>query len=156
MSSPLYSPEDAQQILHLAIVRQVEAGDVTRDQLLEIAAELNIAPGELAAAEREWMTQRGEAIDRVAFDRHRQQQFRHRLGRFLIVSLFLVALNALTGGAVGWLLYILFPWALAVTLDGWKTFQLQGESYEGAFKRWQQKRRLKTSVTRLLDRWLSV
>lgn len=155
MPSPLYSPEDAQQILHLAIVRQVEAGDVTREQLLEVAAELNISPGELAAAEREWMTQRGEAIDRAAFDRHRQQQFRHRFGRFLIVSSFLVVLNFLTAGTVGWSLYILFPWGLGVALDGWKTFQLQGESYEGAFKRWQQKRRLKTSVTRLLDRWLS-
>jgi hypothetical protein len=155
MSSPLYSPEDAQQILHLAIVRQVEAGDVTRDQLLEIAAELNISPSELAAAEREWITQRGEAIDRAAFDRQRQQRFRHRFGRFAIISSFLVSLDFLTGGTVNWSLYILCFWGLGVSLDAWKTFQLQGESYEGAFKRWQQQRKLKTSVTRLLDRLLS-
>lgn len=155
MSSPRYSPEDAQQILHLAIVRQVESEEVTRNQLLEIASELNISPGELAAAEREWMTQRGEATDRLAFDRHRHQQFRHRFGRFFIVSSFLVGVNFLTAGTVGWALFVLSPWSLGVALDAWKTYQLQGESYEGAFKRWQQKRKLKTSVTRLLDRWLS-
>ncbi|WP_088890556.1 2TM domain-containing protein [Leptolyngbya ohadii] len=153
--SPRYSPEDAQQILHLAIARQVEAEEVTRDQLLEIAAELNISPAELAMAEREWVAQRGEAVDRAAFDRHRQQRFRHRFGQFSIVSAFLLGLDFLTGGGIGWSLYFLFPWALGVSLDGWKTFQLQGESYEGAFKRWQQRRRIKTSVTRLLDRWLS-
>lgn len=155
MSSPHYSPEDAQQILHLAIARQVESEEVTRDQLLEIAAELNITPGELATAEREWMLQRGEASDRAAFDGQRRQQFRYRFGRFAIVSTFLVGLDFLTGGGVGWSLYILFPWALGVSLYTWRTFQLQGESYEKAFKRWQQKRRIKTSVTRLLDRVLS-
>lgn len=156
MSSPYYSPEDAQQILHLAIARQVEAEQVTRDQLLEIATELNISPMELAAAEREWTMQRGESIDRAAFDQQRQQQFRYRLGRFAIVSGAVLGFNFLTGGAVGWLFYILlFPWSLGIALNGWRTFQLRGESYERAFKRWQQGRKLKTSVTRLLDRWLS-
>ena len=35
----LYRSEDAQQILNIAIARQAEAGELTRTQLLEVAAD---------------------------------------------------------------------------------------------------------------------
>ena len=51
----LYASEEAQQILQIAIAKETEGGELTRTQLMEIAAELNIAPETLMSAEREWL-----------------------------------------------------------------------------------------------------
>ncbi|HEY9700332.1 MAG TPA: 2TM domain-containing protein [Trichocoleus sp.] len=148
----LYSHEAAQQILHLAIVRQVEAGDITREQLLEIAAELDISSKDLAIAEQEWLTQQGELAERQAFNELRWSKFRHRFGKFAIVSAFLAIL--VFGMGWLWLKYLILFWGVGVALEGWKVYQLSGEAYENAFQKWRQRRQLKKSVNRLFGRWL--
>ena len=159
MTSNIYSQEDAQQILHLAIVRQVESGEITREQLLEIATELDIAPADLEAAEQEWMTQRGDLLERQTFDMVRRDKFRHRLGKYLIVNGFLVAIDFFLIGGLGtlsWSLYLALFGGIGVSLNAWKTYWVTGEEYETAFQRWQQRRKLRKSVGTLLNRWLSV
>ena len=59
MPEEIYRQEDAQQILQLAIARQAEEGELSRVQLFEIAAELNIAPADIQAAELEWFANKG-------------------------------------------------------------------------------------------------
>ena len=152
----LYRSEDAQQILHIAIAKQAEAGELTRTQLYEIAAELNIAPSDMQAAEQEWQIRRGESTERQAFDLQRRQRFQRRFARFAIVNGFLLLLNLLLSGGLGWSLYILLGWGVGVALDAWKTFQLSGEDYEEAFIRWRQKRQIKRSVSTLVNRLLSI
>ena len=152
----LYRSEDAQQILHIAIAKQAEAGELTRTQLYEIAAELNIAPADMQAAEHEWQISRGESVERQAFDLQRRQRFQRRFARFAIVNGFLLLLNLLLSGGLGWSLYVLLGWGVGVALDAWRTFQLSGEDYEGAFIRWRQKRQLKRSVSTLVNRLLSI
>ena len=50
----LYVSENAQQILQIAIAKETEAGELTRTQLMEIAAELNISSETMQLAEQEW------------------------------------------------------------------------------------------------------
>ncbi|NJR65658.1 MAG: 2TM domain-containing protein [Leptolyngbyaceae cyanobacterium CRU_2_3] len=151
----LYRSEDAQQILQIAIARQAEAGELTRTQLYEIAAELNIAPADIQAAEQEWGVRRGESVERNAFDLQRRQRFQQRFAKFAIVNGFLITLNLLVGGGT-WPIYILLGWGVGMALDAWKTFRLGGEDYEEAFLRWRQRRQLKKSVSTLVNRVLSL
>lgn len=153
-----YRSEDAQQILQIAMERQAEMGELTRTQLFEIAAELNIAPDDIVAAEQQWQARQGELAERQAFDRMRWLQFRSRLVRFLIVSGFLVALNWLIGGGFIYYLSLLIGlgWGTGMALTAWKTFGLSEEDYYQAFQQWRQRRQLKQSVTRLVNRWLGV
>ena len=152
----LYRSEDAQQILHIAIAKQAEAGELTRTQLYEIAAELNIASSDMQAAEQEWKILQGESVERRAFDLQRRQRFQRRFARFAIVTGSLMLLNLLLSSGLGWSLYILLGWSVGVALDAWKTFQLSGEDYEEAFIRWRQKRQIKRSVSTLVNRLLSI
>jgi 2TM domain len=152
----LYRSEDAQQILHIAIAKQAEAGELTRTQLYEIAAELNIASSDMQAAEQEWKILQGESVERRAFDLQRRQRFQRRFARFAIVTGFLMLLNLLLSSGLGWSLYILLGWGVGVALDAWKTFKLSGEDYEEAFIRWRQKRQIKRSVSTLVNRLLSI
>ncbi|MGH2412129.1 MAG: 2TM domain-containing protein, partial [Microcystaceae cyanobacterium] len=102
-----YSPEEIQQILHLAIARQPYPGELSREQLWEIAAELEIDQQSLQAAELDWLNQKALDKKRQEFDRYRQHRFRQKTVKYVIVNIFLVSLNIISAGAITWSLYIL-------------------------------------------------
>jgi hypothetical protein len=147
----LYCSEDAQQILKIAIDRQAEAGELTRSQLFEIAAELNISAADLVAAEQEWIVRRGEMEERQTFIRLRRSRFHRRLAKYLIVNAFLLVLNLMTGGS--WMLYIAIPWGIGVALDAWKTYQIGDAEFDEAFQQWRQRQQIKRSVSTVLNRF---
>ena len=156
MPEEIYRQEDAQQILHLAIARQAEEGELSRTQLFEIAAELNIAPADIQAAEQDWFANKGILKEQESFNLFRKSKFQQGLTKFLIINGFFIAFDLLTGGGVGWSLYILLFWGLGMSLNAWKTFQTSGEDYDIAFQRWRQTRQLKKSVSSLVNRVLGV
>ena len=131
-----YSHEDVQQILSLAIARHDDDEKLTRQQLWEIASELDIDLASIQAAETDWLEQKAIDRKRHAFNLHRRQKFKQRLVRYSIVNIFLVSLNLIAAGTLTWSLYILLFWGLGLTLNGWKAYQSEGDDYERAFQRW--------------------
>lgn len=149
-----YHQEDIQQILQIAIARQAYLGEFTREQLLEIAAELEISPESLQAAEQEWLTQQTDIQKRLDFNKFRRRRLQKRLGRYGIVNSFFVLLNLVGSGELSWSLYILLFWGLFLGLDVWNNFHPHGEEYEIAFQRWYRQRQIKHSINTFLDRFL--
>jgi hypothetical protein len=147
-----YSQDEIQQILHLAITRQSDREELSREQLWEIAAELEISSESIQAAEQDWLDRKLIDQKRQAFDRYRREQFQQKVVKYLIVNAFLVALDVLTAGAISWSRIILLLWGLLLSLEAWKTFQLKGEAYEQAFQRWLLKNEMKQSLTTLWNR----
>ncbi|MBW4644033.1 MAG: 2TM domain-containing protein [Goleter apudmare HA4340-LM2] len=151
-----YSQEDVQQILHLAIVRQADSDpnkEFSYDQLLEIAAELEIPLDTLKLAEHDWLVQQSEVQQRRAFDIYRRSRFKKRIGNYAIVNGFLMLLDLVGGGGLAWSLYILLFSGCAVGLDVWNTFQTQGEEYETAFQKWQRKHQIKRTINTVVNKW---
>lgn len=147
-----YSQEDIQQILHLALARKTDKEELSRDQLWEIAAELDIDPQSLQSAEQEWLSQKAMISKRQAFTRFRREQFKQKAVRYGIVNGFFLSLNILSAGTLSWSLYIILLWGLGLSLEGLKTFQTKGEAYEQAFQRWKLKNEMKESMANLWDR----
>lgn len=148
-----YHQEDIQQILQIAITRQVHEGEFSREQLLEIAAELEISPECLQVAESEWLAQQGEVQKRQAFNIYRRGKLQKRLGNYAIVNSCLLLLNLAIAGELTWSLYILLLWGLGLGLNTWNTYQHRGEDYERAFQKWHRQQRLKQSMNTLVDKW---
>ncbi len=153
-NSQTYHQEDIQQILQIAIANQAYQGEFTRDQLLEIAAELEISPQCLQEAEQQWLAKQTDIQKRLDFNKFRQRRLQKRLGRYGITNSFLVLLNLVSSGELSWSLYILLFWGLFLGLDVWNNFHFQGEEYEIAFQRWYRQRQLKQSFNTLLNRFL--
>lgn len=149
-----YSQDDVQQILHLALSRQEQGGEMSRAQLLEIAHDLNISPENLQAAEIEWNNRQGELQSRQVFDIYRKSKLQQNFVKFSIVNSFLVLLNLVASHELSWSLYILLAWGLGLALEGWKTYQTEGEEYEQAFQRWRVKKQLGQSFNTLMAKWL--
>jgi hypothetical protein len=149
-----YSQEDVQQILQLAIATQADNTDreFSYDELLEIAAELDIAPDSLKLAERGWQAQQSEVQQRQVFNLYRQGRFKKRLGNYAIVNAFFILVDLISGGGLSWSLYILLFCGSVVGLDVWNTLQIKGEEYERAFQRWNRKHQIKQTINSVLNR----
>lgn len=152
-----YSQEDIQQILQLAIANHHTEEELSRQQLWEIASELDISNATIQAAERNWLEQKVIDRKRHAFDLHRRQKFKQKLTKYAIVNTFIVSFNLIAIGTLSWSLYILLFWGLGVALSGWKAYQSTGEEYERAFQRWSFQNEFKQTVntmwTRLQQVW---
>ncbi|MGD1905753.1 MAG: 2TM domain-containing protein [Leptolyngbyaceae cyanobacterium] len=149
----LYLAEEAQAILQIAITRDAEGGELTRPQLLEIAAELGISETTLIEAEKTWQVQRTEQVERTAFNQFRLQRFQHHVIRYGVVNVFLMALNYLAADRLSWSLYILLIWGLALALQGWNTFRPDDYQNNEAFDKWRRRQQIKRSLNRFMD-WL--
>ncbi|MEM8721585.1 MAG: 2TM domain-containing protein [Cyanobacteria bacterium P01_G01_bin.39] len=152
-----YNQEDIQQILQLAIAKHHTEEELTRQQLWEIAAELDISNATIQEAERDWLDQKVIDRQRRAFDLHRRQKFKQKLTKYAIVNTFIVSFNLIVAGTLSWSLYILLFWGLGVALNGWKAYQSKGEDYEKAFQRWSFQNEVKQTVatvwTKLQQAW---
>lgn len=149
-----YHQEDIQQILQIAIARQAYQGEFTRDQLLEIAAELEISPESLQAAEQEWLIKQTDIQKRLDFNKFRRRRLKKRLGRYGIANSFFLLLNLVSSGELSWSLYILLFWGLFLGLDVWNNVHSQGEEYEIAFHRWYRQRQILQSINTFLDKFI--
>ena len=151
-----YHQEDIQQILQIAIARQAYEGEFSREQLLEIAAELEISSECLQTAEREWLAQQSELQMRQAFNAHRRNKLRQHFGKFIIVNSFVVLLERVITSHIYWSLYILLLWGLGLGFKIWNTYQSDGEEYEKAFQRWSRKQRLRQSFNSAFNKLLKL
>ncbi|MEA5500511.1 MAG: 2TM domain-containing protein [Limnoraphis robusta] len=149
-----YIQQEAQEILKIAFAKKDEDGELSRSQLMEIAAELGISPGELALAEQEWHLSRQDSHEKLIFNAQRHQKLRQDLMKFGIVSAFLILLNLVTTQGISFALSIMLIWGLFLALSAWRTYQTEGEEYEKAFSRWKIKKQLGQSFNTIAEKVL--
>jgi hypothetical protein len=147
-----YQTEDLQQILHLAIAKREEGGELTKAQVMEIATEMGTTPEELEVAEKEWLLRKEEFQEKQVFDSIRKQKLKQSLIKYGIVNTFLVLLNLATANTLSWSLPILLLWGAWLALKAWITYQNEGEEYEKEFQRWRLKKQVGKSLGSLADR----
>lgn len=147
-----YTQEDVQQILQLALASKNPKEELSRKELLEMAADLEIQGESLEAAEKAWLVQKSNDLQRVTFDLYRKDRLKQKAVGFVIVNTFLISLNLVATGTLSWSLYILLLWGLKLSLDTWKTFQSKGEGYERAFQSWKFKQEMKSSVGNIWEK----
>lgn len=144
--TPVYIQEDVQEILYIAISRKQDNEEMTRQDLVEIAAELGISPQDLELAELEWQMRKQEVNEKLVFNRYRQNLLKQNLIKFGIVNSFLLLISLVVFNNIGFAAFVILTWGLSLTLQAWKTFQTQGESYENAFQRWRLKQKVGKSI----------
>ncbi|MEM9979037.1 MAG: 2TM domain-containing protein [Cyanobacteria bacterium P01_D01_bin.2] len=155
----LYPMEDAQRILQLAITQESESGQLSHQQLLEIADELNISPATLQTAEQEWNIIKRKAQDHQLFQQQRRQRLKSQAMRYSIVIGFLVVIDFLTpGGSVlghlGFSLYVALFWGLGLSLKARRLMQTTGERYERDLSKWRRQRSVQKTLDGVVDRFL--
>jgi hypothetical protein len=136
-----YSEEQVDQILRYALAKRTNGQNLTKQQIYEIAADMGVSEADFLASVQEWQSQQGIRQEKTEFDIYKKKTFRANLLKFTIVNAFLVAFNLFTSGKIGWALYPLIFWGLAVALDAWVTYQSDSDEYEKQFRKWQGKQK---------------
>ncbi|MCA6503310.1 MAG: 2TM domain-containing protein [Pseudanabaena sp.] len=156
-----YSEEQVDQILRYALAKRTNGQNLTKQQIYEIASDMGVSEADFLVAIQEWQSQQSVRKERVEFDKYKKKSFQSNLLKYVIVNSFLVALNLFTSGSIGWAIYPLLFWGLAVALDAWVTYQTDSEEYEKQFQKWMQKQRrdqlttqIKEKLTTSLEEWL--
>jgi len=141
-----YEDSDAEEILRLAS-RDAVSGGMTRERLMQTAAELGISPDAVERAEQQ-LTKKREA-DRIQqeeaelrnqFRKERRKSFYNDLGSYIGVNAFLFGIWIFANHAQGhpWPLWVLGGWGIGVFSDFWDTF-IAGDE-EKKFRRWLKRR----------------
>lgn len=152
--SQVYGSEDAQAILQIAIARREDEGELSRVQLFEIAAELGISEQDIVAAEQQWLANRGEFAEKLAFNTYRRGKLQKNVTKYGIINSFLVLLNLAGSHELSWSLFILLTWGLGLSLNAWNVYQTQGDDYEQAFQRWRLKKQVGESIGTAADKFM--
>jgi len=147
-----YTQEEVQQILHLAIAQSCDREELSREQLWEIATELEIDSETLQKAELDWLNGRFLDKKRQEFNIYRRELLKHKATKYAIVNAFLLTIDLISGGTLSWSIYILLFWGIGLSLDTWKTFQSKGDAYEQAFQKWNLKNEMKQSMVTLWNK----
>lgn len=151
----LYASEEAQQILQIAIAKETESGELTRQQLSEIANELNIAPETLWSAEREWLALKTDSAQQLIFNQQRRQNFQHHFIRYGVVNSFLLLLNISISGGIGFAAFFILTWGIGLALHGLRAYQSSGYRYQKDFESWQRRQKVKQSVIGIFNRFMN-
>ncbi|MFN5657253.1 MAG: 2TM domain-containing protein, partial [Pseudanabaena sp.] len=114
-----YSEEQVDQILRYALAKRTNGQNLTKQQIYEIASDMGVSEADFLVAIQEWQSQQSVRKERVEFDKYKKKSFQSNLLKYVIVNSFLVALNLFTSGSIGWAIYPLLFWGLAVALDAW-------------------------------------
>lgn len=112
-----YSPEVVQEILAEAIARQ-SADTFTRDQLLEMAAEMSISPDLLDQVEADWRQRQQQRQQAEAAQIKRRRRFRGQVATYAAVNSGLILLNIACAGTITWAIYPLLGWGAGLCLGG--------------------------------------
>ncbi|ELS33744.1 hypothetical protein Pse7429DRAFT_1065 [Pseudanabaena biceps PCC 7429] len=156
-----YSEEQVDQILRYALAKRTNGQSLTKQQVYEIASDMGISEADFLASVQEWQSTQVVRQEYGEFDKYKKKSFQSNLLKYAIVNSFLVALNFFTSGKIGWAIYPLLFWGLAVALDAWVTYQTESEEYQKQFQKWQQKQKrdrltaqITGKLTNSLEEWL--
>jgi len=156
-----YSEEQVDQILRYALAKRTNGQNLTKQQVYEIASDMGVSEADFLASVQEWQSKQSIRKEQVEFDKFKKKSLQSNFLKYAIVNSFLVALNFFTSGMIGWAIYPLIFWGLAVALDAWVTYQSESEEYEKQFQKWLRKQKrdkltaqITGKLTTSLEEWL--
>jgi hypothetical protein len=156
-----YSEEQVDQILRYALAKRTNGQNLTKQQVYEIASDMGVSEADFLASVQEWQAKQSIRKEQVEFDKFKKKSLQSNFLKYAIVNSFLVALNFFTSGKIGWAIYPLVFWGLAVALDAWVTYQSESEEYEKQFQKWLRKQKrdqltaqITGKLTTSLEEWL--
>jgi hypothetical protein len=131
-----YDDSEAEEILRRAVSTTSSAVGMSRDTLLQAAAELGVSPEAVDRAAAEVVREREEKDLVVQFRRHQRSELASHVVTYLAVNLGFIFFM----GFQPWMWWMIGPWGLALFGDIWRTFAVHGSDHQKEFEKWKRKR----------------
>lgn len=110
-----YSTEDVQTILARALELK-SAAPYSATQLAEMAAELEVPPHLLAAAEADWRSQQATQAETEKSLVKRRRRQRQQWIKFGLGSLLMISIDIATAGTLTWAFFPIMGWGFCLAI----------------------------------------
>lgn len=151
-----YEDNEAEEILRLA-ARDASAGGMSRDRLIQTAAELGITPEAVERAERQVAAKKvadqiqSEEVElRKQFKQERRRGFMNDLASYAGSNLLMVGIWWMSGHGYFWPGWVLLAWGIGLISDFFSTFFSRDE--EKKFRRWLRRRSRIQGMSEMVQR----
>jgi hypothetical protein len=143
-----YSEDEVSAIVRRALQGRSSHGDITHDDLLNIAQQSGITRDQLERAieEQETLAEYDEA--KSEWTRRRREEFFGHLRSYLIVIFMLMLINLFTGRGYPWFLWPALGWGIGIAFHASDTFFVSKEKLERGAQRLLQKKMRKAKSDR--------
>jgi ribosomal protein L7/L12 len=147
MADGYYTDQEAQEILRLAARRDQADGGMSRERLIQAAAEMGIEPAAILAAESEVRAREEKNSLRKQYLEAKKRKFFGSTSSLVGTSIMLFGINYLTSGFHGlWSMWAIWPcgfMALGAAKEGWEFVTSRSAMGDEEFERWCAKNRRK-------------
>lgn len=146
MADRFYTDEQAQEILRMAVRTSAGSGAISRNQLLESAAELGIRPEEVIQAEQAYIEREALESDRETFRQYKRKDFFGSVSRWLGIGVLLYGIAFLsmgfqvTGLLFAWPIWPVGIMGLILVKDSIEYLFDMTFNREAVFDKWRRKR----------------
>ena len=135
-----YTHEDGDEVLRRAIA--IDALETnTKDVVRRTAAELGVSEAAVERAEQEYFKEKANRAELEQFAADQRKSFFSHLGTYLTVNAFLIGINLVSDGRIGWAIYPLLGWGLGVAMHAIGVFNRKTEDFQKQFEEWKRMRK---------------
>ena len=142
MNNEHFSEDEAQQILHLA-THDAVSRSMTKEQLVQAAAEMGISPDAIDRAAAKILAEREENQDRLQYVRQKRKGLYSDLFSYLSVNSVCLVIWLMTGKEYFWPGWVIGPWGLFLAFDIIQTLLKIPD--EDEFQKWRRRRQSENS-----------
>lgn len=140
-TNQFYEEDDAEQILKLAAAKQGIQGRLSRENLLQTAAELGITPEAVDAAEQELASQKNRDEEMREFIIVQRNSFFGDVLVYLGVCGFLGYKHFADQGNLGWTVWLMLCWGVYILANARNAFDHRSKDFLKDFDKWKRKQR---------------
>jgi hypothetical protein len=129
-----YEDDEAEEILSLAATMSSTTGSVTRERLLETAAELGISPEAVEAAEKQVAARRLDAKLQAEFHALQRKEFGSHLVPYLFCNALFVFFSLRSDRF--WAIWPIMGWGIGLAAHAWASFNPKSTAYQDRYRTW--------------------
>ena len=135
-----YTEEEAQRILEVANRSPIASGGMSRDQILQVAAEMGISADAVTAAEKEIREHGREKQDWQEYRDHVSRSYLQGVGSWVGTSIMLAGINLFTGAGRLWSIWPIGIYGLVILKDSIERWMQRPWNDRSKFEEWKRKR----------------
>jgi len=152
MQEKYFSKSEVDRILRRALEKSPPKGDtLTESEIIRIAEELGIDQNQVRIAIREEEKYAQFENAKILWKKKKRREFYQHLSSYVIINGFLVGINVVMSGGIGWALFAILGWGIGLIFDFIESFFPSEEKVEKGARKMMASNKWKKLFDNIID-----
>jgi len=152
MQEKYFSKSEVDRILRRALEKSPPKGDtLTESEIIRIAEELGIDQNQVRIAIREEEKYAQFENAKILWKKKKRREFYLHLSSYVIINGFLVGINVVMSGGIGWAIFAILGWGIGLIFDFIESFFPSEEKVEKGARKMMASNKWKKLFDNIID-----